>query len=291
LSLKLSVLASGSSGNVIYIENDETSILIDAGLSKKRIEILLNKIGKDLSDIKAIFVSHEHIDHVRGIGVINRSHNTLIYGNKDTLSCDKFKKTTGIINPDSLNFIESNESIILDNLKITAFSTSHDSINSQFYMIEHKNKNHENKKLVCLTDIGYVDSKTLSIIKCADVYLIESNHNVDLLLNGNRPEFNKQRILSKVGHLSNEDCGNVLANCINENTHSIVLCHLSNDHNNKSLALESVKKILSENCSFFSNSINESNNSNRPNKSNKSDNSINIIAFTQNDNPTDIINV
>ncbi len=267
MSLKLSVLASGSSGNVIYIESDETSILIDAGLSKKQTEILLKKIGKDLNNIKAIFVSHEHIDHIRGVGVINRSHNTLIYGNEDTLSCNKFKKTTGIINPDSLMVIESEESIILDDLKITAFSTSHDSINSQFYMIEH-----QNKKVVCLTDIGHVDSKILSLIQCADVYLIESNHNVDLLLNGNRPEFNKQRILSKVGHLSNEDCGSVLSNCIDENTHTIVLCHLSNDHNNKSIALKSVTNILSENCSFFSNSLN-------------------IIAFTQKDDPTDFINV
>lgn len=267
MSLKLSVLASGSSGNIIYIESDETSILIDVGLSKKRTEILLNKIGKNLNDIKAIFVSHEHIDHIRGIGVINRCYNTLIYGNKDTLTCDKFKRTTGFINPDSLNVIESNESIILDDLKITAFSTNHDSINSQFYIIEHKNK-----KLICLTDTGYVNSEILSLIKSADVYLIESNHDVDLLLNGNRPEFNKQRILSKVGHLSNEDCGSILSNCINENTHTIVLCHLSNDHNNKSIAIKSVKNTLSKNCSFFSNSIN-------------------IIGFTQQDDPTDFISV
>lgn len=92
MSLKLSVLASGSSGNIIYIESDKTSILIDAGLSKKRTEILLNRIGKDLIDIRAIFISHEHVDHIRGIGVINRCYDTLIYGNKDTLSCDKFKK-------------------------------------------------------------------------------------------------------------------------------------------------------------------------------------------------------
>ena len=126
--------------------------------------------------------------------------------------------------------------------------------------------------MVCLTDIGHVNSEVLSLIKSADVYLIESNHNVDLLLNGNRPEFNKQRILSKVGHLSNEDCGNVLSNCINETTHTIVLCHLSNDHNNGSIALKSVKSTLSKNCSFFSNSLN-------------------IIAFTQRDDPTEFINV
>ncbi|MDR2830481.1 MAG: MBL fold metallo-hydrolase [Methanobrevibacter sp.] len=76
------------------------------GLSKKRTEILLNKIGKDLRDIKAIFISHEHVDHIRDIGVINRYYDTLIYGNKDTLNCDNFKKTVGIINPDSLNFID-----------------------------------------------------------------------------------------------------------------------------------------------------------------------------------------
>ena len=267
MSLKFSVLASGSSGNIIYIESDKTSILIDAGLSKKRTEILLKKIGKDLNDVKAIFVSHEHVDHIRGIGVINRSYDTLIFGNNDTLSCDKFKRTTGIINEDSLNFIDPHESIIFDDLKITAFSTSHDSINSQFYMIEHKGK-----KLVCLTDTGHVNSKILSLIKSADVYLIESNHNVDLLLNGNRPEFNKQRILSSVGHLSNEDCGNVLSNCIDETTHTIVLCHMSNDHNNETIALKSVKSALSENCSFYSNSLN-------------------IIAFTQEGDPTDFINV
>ncbi|WP_409200451.1 MBL fold metallo-hydrolase [Methanobrevibacter sp. DSM 116169] len=267
MSLKLSVLASGSSGNITYIESDETSILIDAGLSKKRTEILLKKINKNLNDIEAIFVSHEHIDHIRGVGVINRCYDTSIYGNKDTLYCDKFKKATGIINQDSLKIIESGESIILDDLKITAFSTSHDSINSQFYMIEH-----ENKKLICLTDIGHVDPDLISLIKSADVYLIESNYNVDLLLNGNRPEFNKRRILSKVGHLSNEDCGSVLSNCIDETTHTIVLCHLSNDHNNKSIALKSVKNVLSENCRFSSNSLN-------------------IMAFTQQDDPTDFINV
>ncbi|RBQ23065.1 Hydroxyacylglutathione hydrolase [Candidatus Methanobinarius endosymbioticus] len=267
MSLKSSVLASGSSGNIIYIESNETPILLDVGLSKKRTEILLNKIDKNLSVIKAIFVSHEHVDHIRGVGVINRCHDTLLYGNKDTLTCDKFKRITGSINPDSLNFIESDESIILDNLKFTAFSTSHDSVNSQFYMIEHKNK-----KLVCLSDIGHVNCELLSILKSADLYLIESNHDVDLLLNGNRPEFNKRRILSKLGHLSNEDCGNVLSNCINENIHTIVLSHMSNDHNNKSIALKSVKDILSKKCSLFSDSLN-------------------IIAFTQKDDPTDLIDV
>ena len=267
MSLKLSVLASGSSGNVIYIESDKTSILIDAGLSKKRTEILLNKIGKDLNDVKAIFVSHEHVDHIRGVGVINRSYDTLIFGNNDTLSCDKFKKTTGNMSDDSLKFIEPYESIIFEGLKITAFSTSHDSINSQFYIIKH-----QDKKVVCLTDTGHVNLEILSLIKSADVYLIESNHDIDLLLNGNRPEFNKQRILSLVGHLSNENCGNVLSNCINETTHSIVLCHLSNDHNSEAIALKSVKSTLSENCSFFSNSLN-------------------IIAFTQQGDPTGFINV
>ena len=267
MSLKVSVLASGSSGNIIYVESDKTSILIDAGLSKRRTEILLKKIDRDLSDVKAIFVSHEHIDHIRGVGVINRAYDTLIYGNNDTLSCDKFKRATGSINEDSLNFIDHHESIVFDDLKITAFSTNHDTVNSQFYIIEH-----QDKKLVCLTDIGHVNCEILSLIKCADVYLIESNHNVDLLLKGNRPEFNKQRILSKVGHLSNEDCGNALSNCIDENTHTIVLCHLSNDHNNENLALESVKSTLSENSSFFSDSLN-------------------IIAFIQEDDPIDFIDV
>ncbi|WP_067090455.1 MBL fold metallo-hydrolase [Methanobrevibacter curvatus] len=267
MSLKLSVLASGSSGNIIYVESDESAILIDAGISKKQSEILLNKIGKNLSDIKAIFVSHEHVDHIRGVGVINRGYNTLIYGNKDTLSCDKFRKITGNVNPDSLRLIEAEKAINFDDLKITAFSTSHDSVNSQFYIIEH-----ENKKFVCLTDLGHLKPETLSLIKGANAYLIESNHDVDLLINGNRPEFNKKRILSKVGHLSNEDCGTHLSECIDESTHTVILGHLSKDHNNKSLALNTVKKILSENSRFFSNSLN-------------------IIAFTQKDDPTDLIDV
>ena len=267
MTLKLSVLASGSSGNIIYIESDKTSILIDAGLSKKRTNILLNKINKDLKDIKAIFVSHEHVDHVRGIGVINRHHNTLIYGNKDTLSCDKFKKTTGDINPDSLKYIDPHETIILDDLKITAFSTSHDSINPQSYMIEQ-----DNKKLICLTDTGYVNDKLLSKIKDANVYLIESNHDVDLLKNGRRPEFNKQRILSEKGHLSNDDSGELLANCINENTHTIILGHMSKDHNTENIALGSVKRVLSEKCDYNLDSVD-------------------IIAFIQGNEPSEIFEV
>ncbi|MGX7069273.1 MBL fold metallo-hydrolase [Gemella bergeri] len=226
--MKLSVLASSSSGNSIYIESPKFRCLVDAGLTGKKIVENLEQIDKDIKDINAIFVTHEHIDHIKGVGVLARKYNIPIYANK--LTWDNMTKI-GEVKSDLKFHFEKEESKIFGDIVVNSFGVSHDAANPQFYTFEC-----DGKRVSILTDTGYISDKMIDYVKDSNTLVYESNHEENVLLSGSYPWKTKQRILSDMGHLSNTDSANYLTRIIGDNTKNIYLAHLSKENNTKELA-------------------------------------------------------
>lgn len=237
--LSFSILASGSSGNCTYIETSGQKIIVDAGLSGKKVQGLLAQINRKMDDIDAIFVTHEHSDHVQGVGILSRKFNLPVYANKETwLAMDK---NIGIVKEENRRYVQPDEMLSLGDLDIMTYSVSHDAISPQFYAFQ-KGK----KQFVMLTDTGYVSQKLRSLLVNANAYLIESNHEIEMLRYGKYPWSLKQRILSDKGHLSNEDGALAMIDLIGENTSDVYLGHLSRDNNTKQLAMHAMEDILNQ---------------------------------------------
>ncbi|WP_025784253.1 MBL fold metallo-hydrolase [Sporosarcina sp. D27] len=235
--MRFSILASGSTGNSIYIENDSGAYLVDAGLTAKRIEAQLAKIGRSMKDVNAIFVTHEHSDHIKGVGVLARKHGVPIYANQKT-----WQAMDGLVGDISLEqrFQFDMETVhSFGSISIESFAVSHDSVDPMFYVFHE-----EDRKLAIITDTGYVSDRMKGIIKSADSFVFESNHDVGMLQMGRYPWSVKRRILSDVGHVSNEDAAIAMNDVIEQKETQIYLSHLSRDNNMKDLARMSVEQTL-----------------------------------------------
>ena len=235
--MQFSILASGSTGNSVYVENESGAYLVDAGLTAKRIEAQLAKIGRSMKDVNAIFVTHEHSDHIKGVGVLARKHGVPIYANQKT-----WQAMDGLIGKVELDqkFQFDMDSVqSFGSISIESFAVSHDAIDPMFYVF------HENdRKLAIITDTGYVSDRMKGIIKSADSFVFESNHDVGMLQMGRYPWSIKRRILSDVGHVSNEDAAIAMSDVIDQKETQIYLSHLSRDNNMKDLARMSVEQTL-----------------------------------------------
>lgn len=238
-SLKVSVLASGSTGNCTYIETAEHKILIDAGLSGKKIENLMQSIGRDLSDVDSLFVTHEHSDHRKGVGVLARRYGMDVYANQGTW--DAMASKIGKIPTEQKNIIAPDSVLSIGDLDVESFTVSHDAAEPQFYAVHSGGKS-----FVVLTDTGYVSDHVEGVIKDADAYLMECNHDVEMLRMGSYSWPLKQRILSDTGHLSNEDGADVMMDVLGNHTKRIFLGHLSQENNMKSLAHLTVASIMED---------------------------------------------
>lgn len=235
--LQISILASGSSGNAIYVESDTTKLLVDCGLTGKKTEALLKQINRSPEDLDAILVSHEHSDHIKGVGIMARKYNLDIYANEKTW--DAMTPKLGKLKTEQKYLFNVEENKTIGNIDIVSFAVSHDAIDPQFYTFQ---KN--NKQFVILTDTGYVNDRMRGMLRNADAYLMESNHDISMLRMGQYPWSLKQRILSDKGHLSNEDGALALTDMIGDNTRRVYLGHLSKENNMKEIAHETVKEIL-----------------------------------------------
>lgn len=237
MGMHFSVLASGSTGNAIYVENDSHSFLVDAGLSGKQMELLFQQIGRNIKDLSGVLVTHEHSDHIKGVGIIARKYKLPIYANEKTWNA--MNPLIGEI-PSDQKFVFGMETVkSFGSLDIESFGVSHDAIEPMFYTFHS-----EGKKLVLITDTGYVSDRMKGTISNANMYVFESNHDVSMLQMGRYPWNIKRRILSDVGHVSNEDAALAMSEVIGDNTKRIYLAHLSADNNMKDLARMAVTQTL-----------------------------------------------
>lgn len=238
--MQVSILASGSKGNSLYIEGERSKILIDAGLSGKKIEERLASIQRTMSDIDAIFITHEHSDHMLGTGILAKRYGCDVYANEKTWQQMLPKLKT--MPRQQICCLEVGKHVQIGDLTIESFPVSHDTVDPQFYRVEQGNKS-----FVDLTDTGYCSERLCHQLRDANMYLFEANHDVSMLRFGSYPWATKQRILGDEGHLCNEDAAYALSKMIGPNTKDVFLGHRSAENNMKALAREVVSDILLNN--------------------------------------------
>ncbi|MGD9761516.1 MAG: MBL fold metallo-hydrolase [Candidatus Izemoplasmatales bacterium] len=234
------ILASGSAANATYLEIGNSKVLIDCGLSYRQLVYRLKEKNKNLDDLNAIFITHEHADHIAGLRVLASKHKMKIVLSEGTYqSLDK--RYLGEIDNDLFVILKAYETVEMFDFKVLPFATFHDASEPFGYRFFENDKS-----LVYITDTGYFPIKQYDFIRGADGYIIESNHEVEMLLESARPWQLKRRILDDQGHLSNEDSANLLLNLATERTKYIVLAHLSQECNLETLALDTYKKVFFE---------------------------------------------
>lgn len=220
------LLASGSYGNSTVIKFKNATFLVDVGLNKKEFLSKLDSLDVSLKDIDAVFVTHEHSDHIKGIKYVDIKK---VYATKETLF------------PYQYNFIKPFQLLEIKGVKIVPIPISHDAANGLGYVFDDGEES-----LVYLTDTGYVSKKVKPFLQNATHYIFESNHDVEMLLRTERPFYLKKRILSDVGHLCNEDSAMILSEVIGDLTKTITLAHISEDANTPQKVEEVVKDILKQ---------------------------------------------
>ena len=220
--MRVRVLSSGSKGNTTYIETEQAKIIIDMGNSCKYVKEKLGGMDIDPNDIDAILITHTHVDHIKGLKVFLNKYDICVYCTKEML------KDMDYVN--NYHFIDSDILEIKD-MTINVIKTSHDTPSSVGYVI-----NNGSSSIVYITDTGYINKKYFDLLKNRDVYILESNHDIEMLNNGRYPFNLRQRILSDKGHLSNYDCSKYLANFKGDKTKYILLAHLSEENNTPDIA-------------------------------------------------------
>ncbi len=233
-------IASGSSGNCICIGNNRNHVMIDAGISGKRIEAGMNEYDLTTSDCDGILITHEHSDHVSGLGVISRKYGIPIYTTRGTRDAILASKPLGKIDESLFHVIEPDKDFNIGELTIHPFSVSHDAADPVAYIVSDAFR-----RIGVVTDLGTYDDYIIDNISGLNAILIEANHDVRMLQAGSYPYPLKQRILSDRGHLSNENSGRLLATVLNDFIEHIFLGHLSAENNYEQLALNSVKMEVS----------------------------------------------
>lgn len=234
--LKLCSIASGSSGNCICVGNDNTHILIDAGISGKRIEGGLNEFDLTTTDMQGILITHEHIDHIGGLGVLSRKYGIPMYTTESTINAILHTKSVGNIDAGLFHVIQPGEEFQIGELTVKPIHISHDAADPVAYRITN-----DDKSVAVITDLGTYDQSIIDELQGLDALLLEANHDVNMLQMGTYPYPLKQRILGDRGHLSNERSGQLLCQILHDNFKSIMLGHLSKENNYEKLAYEAVR--------------------------------------------------
>lgn len=233
-----SPLFSGSSGNAAFIEANHTRLLVDAGLPGSRIEEALHAIGVSPDTLSAILVTHEHSDHVRGVGVLSRRFDIPVYANAACFTA--MQPITGDIRPHCTRIFETGRDFFIGDINVTSFLIPHDAAEPVGYTFQHGKHS-----VGVLTDIGHMDEHLLDAVEHSDILLLEANHDIDMLKAGSYPYPLKQRILSRRGHLSNEDSARALCRLYVRGLRNAILGHLSAENNDERVAMSTVAMALS----------------------------------------------
>lgn len=221
--MDFALLASGSKGNSFVLQDQGTKIMIDCGTTKKHLMNSLHQLDLEIEDLDALVITHDHADHVSQIRHFKEID---IYSPIEINDIDTFR-------------VRPLQKFTINNLIFTPIALSHDALNTTGYIIEDGIE-----KLVYITDTGYINQRYISMMKDADWIVLESNHDVEMLMHTSRPQFLKQRIYGDDGHLNNEDCAEVLKQIVTKNTKMIILAHLSEQANTREKALEVSSEVL-----------------------------------------------
>lgn len=240
--MRMMSIASGSSGNCIYIGSDNTHILIDDGISRKRIVEALNTIGIDISDISAILITHEHSDHIDGLGVMLRKNNIPVYASSGTINGIRKYSKLGKLDEAQFHKAEGDKEFSVNDLIIHPVNISHDASEPLAYTVSCGSR-----RCGVITDLGVYDDYIIKNFQKMDSLLIEANHDIRMLEVGTYPYALKRRILGDKGHLSNEASGRLLGKLLNDDMKGVLLGHLSHENNYPELAYETVRFEV-DNC-------------------------------------------
>ncbi len=239
MKLEFCTIASGSSGNCSYIGTEYTKILVDAGVSGKRIAEGLAELQLTGADIDALFITHEHVDHIKGAGVFSRRFDVPIYATAETWAA--MDGSIGKISPGNRRIVYADEVCPINDICVKPFAIPHDAAGPVGYTLCCGEK-----RITLATDIGHVTDTLRENITDSDILLLEANHDEDLLKKGSYPWRLKQRILGEKGHLSNRAAGGLLNEVLTGRTRFVFLGHLSEENNDPRLAYETVDALLQE---------------------------------------------
>lgn len=239
MSLRFSILASGSTGNAMIVENDRVRLLVDAGLSARKIEQLMSERQTSCQEVDAILVTHEHSDHIKGLGPVARRYNLPIYANEKTWS--QLDRMIGDIDEEQRVVLPTGDTYDFDTLRVESYPISHDAADPVGYCFYDGEQ-----KLSLVTDLGYLSPKVKEKVADSDVLILEANHDIEMLRVGSYPWNVKRRILGDTGHLSNQAAGEALGELITKKTKRVYLAHLSREHNMLDLAKMTVNHVLEE---------------------------------------------
>ncbi|MFZ5648307.1 MAG: MBL fold metallo-hydrolase [Bacillota bacterium] len=234
--MQIHVLASGSSGNSVFIDLGGVRLLVDAGISTRRIEKSLASIGAEAGQIHAVLITHEHSDHIKGLEVLARKYRIPVYARPGVWHAigHRLNLPAGVQK-------DLGKGLDIGGVRVEPFKTSHDAADPVGYCFYHSTH-----KFVVVTDLGVVTSSVADALAYADAVVLESNHDIEMLNNGPYPYFLKQRIRGATGHLSNRDAALALAGIPRKERMHVFLAHLSQENNHPDLAENTVKGILSE---------------------------------------------
>ena len=239
--MRMFSIASGSSGNCIYVGNEDTHVLVDVGISGKRVIEGLNQIDLTLENIDAILITHEHVDHIKGLGVLLRKCPIPVYATMRTIDAILQSSSIGKVDPAMFKGIVPDQNFTIKGISVNASSVWHDAADPVCYSFLDASG-----KISVVTDLGDFDDYLVHKLNCSDVMLVESNHDVRMLQANQRYTYAlKQRILGKRGHLSNERSGELMVQLTKSYPmKAIVLGHLSNDNNIPECALINMQNYM-----------------------------------------------
>lgn len=235
--MKFCPIASGSSGNCIYIGTDEANILIDAGISGVRIAEGLKRINVSPHDIDAVFITHDHSDHIKGAGIFSRRFKTPVYATEGTWRV--MSESVGPMDGGNVKVIERERAFKFKDMEIVPFDIPHDAAEPVGFSVFS-----DGAKVTVATDIGRPSDELAEMLEGCDIVLIEANHDVEMLKAGPYPFYLKKRILGDLGHLSNIAAGELLDSIFSPRLKHVYLGHLSAENNTPMLAYETVTDIL-----------------------------------------------
>ncbi|MBQ7614915.1 MAG: MBL fold metallo-hydrolase [Butyrivibrio sp.] len=234
--MRFTSIASGSGGNCTYVGSDNTHILVDAGVSKKRIEEGLHELELTLEDISAIFVTHEHVDHISAIRTILKKYDIPVYATEGTIKGIRYSDKKNEMADKEFIPVVADRAVIVGDMIINPMTISHDALEPCGYRVYCGEK-----KIGVATDLGCYDEYIVSALSGCDAILLEANHDVRMLQTGPYPYQLKRRILGDTGHLSNEKSGELLCRLLSDKMKGIFLGHLSKENNLPELAYETVR--------------------------------------------------